>query len=373
LIEYNPKTFSESSSNISSKGNDVMPRMVAILIVSWNGQKDLSTCLESIHKSQPFYFHFDVFIVDNGSSDGTVEWLNDYYPWVQVIPLKENLGFAGGNNEGWKIIEKLNYKYLLLLNQDTEVKGNWLNAIVRAAEKDNSIAAIQPIILQMKNPTLVNTIGNPIHFLGFGYSGGNGRNIESIKFDNEIIDIPYASGACVLLRIELIRKIGLFDPLYFSYNEDLDLGWRILLSGYRNCLCISSRILHNYRYLKSGLKKNHWIERNRIIGILKNYHVVTILAYLPIFCGFEIFMIGHAAITGWFFLKMKGYGEIMRDIKQILHNRKRIQGFRRVNDGVILKRFTGVLEFDQEESMLVRIGNYIMNKYHSIIISIIFW
>jgi GT2 family glycosyltransferase len=372
LFEY-PKEVDSSHSRRPFKGCDASEILVAILIVAWNGREDLYRCLESIHKSRVFYSSFDVFIVDNGSIDGTVDWLIDSYPWVQIIPLKENLGFAGGNNEGWKVIETFNYKYLLLLNQDTEVKGYWLNEIVRAAEKEKSIAAIQPIILQMKNPTLINTIGNPIHFLGFGYSGGNGQNLDSIKFEKEVIDIPYTSGACVLLRIEIIRKIGLFDPLFFSYNEDLDLGWRILLSGYRNCLCISSRILHNYQYLKSGLKKNHWIERNRIIGILKNYHIATIFAYLPILFGFEIFMLGYAAITGWFFLKLEGYVDILRELKQIHHNRKRIQEFRKVSDGVIVRRFTGILEFDQEESVLVKIGNHFINLYHSIVKSIIFW
>lgn len=350
-----------------------MTSKVAILIVSFNGRKDLPRCLDSISKYHSNFADFDVYIVDNGSIDGTVDWLNDVFPWVHVIPLKENLGFAGGNNEGWSFIENLDYQYLLLLNQDTEVRGDWLSKLVRAAEKDKSIAAIQPVILQMANPGLVNSVGNPIHFLGFGFSGGNGKNIESFHFDNEIIDVPYASGACVLLRTGVIREIGLFDPMYFSYNEDLDLGWRILLYGYRNCLCVSASILHNYRYSKNGFNKYHWIERNRIIGLLKNYHLATLLVYFPVLWGFEIYMLGHAALTGWFIQKVEGYRDIFRETEQILRDRKIIQKYRKVEDAVILKKFTGILEFDQEQSWSIKSGNFILKIYHSVITSIIFW
>jgi len=350
-----------------------MTGKVAILIVSWNGRKDLPRCLESINIYHSKFDEFDVFIVDNGSIDGTVEWLNGAFPWIHVIPLKENLGFAGGNNEGWNYIEKFNYEYLLLINQDTEVMGDWLSCLVQAADKDKSIAAIQPVILQMADPSLVNTVGNPIHFLGFGFSGGNGKNIKSFHFDNEIIDVPYASGACVLLRIGVIREIGLFDPKYFSFCEDLDLGWRILLYGYRNCLCTSASILHNYRYSKNGISKSPLIERNRIIGLLKNYHLATLLVYFPALLGFELYMLGHAALTGWFIQKLEGYRDIYGELKTIFQERIIIQKYRKVKDTEIVKKFTGVLEFDQEQSLFIKIGNFILYLYHLAITSIIFW
>ncbi len=349
---------------------------IAILIVSWNGKHFLKDCLTSLQLINFPKSDYQIIVVDNGSDDGSVDYIRLYFPEVILIELKENLGFAGGNNVGLRYILDMPYEFVVLLNQDTVVDTDWLSGLMLAVEQDQTIGAVQSLILKHGHDGIINSSGNQIHIFGFGYCGDLGQPVSSILSrddrDSHVKDIPYPMGACVLLKIDSLRKIGLFDETFFAYAEDLDLAWRLRLAGYRNIVAPQSIVYHHYEY-KRRPQKFAWLERNRWLILLKNYHLGTLIVLFPVLMAFELFMIVYAVRNKWFKIKIMCIREVIYLLPHIWSERQFIQSKRRIPEKAVIPFLTPILNFEEEQSILINLGNIILRIYWQIVEKIVFW
>ncbi|MEA2113337.1 MAG: glycosyltransferase family 2 protein [Patescibacteria group bacterium] len=212
---------------------------VFIIILNWNNWTDTKECLKSLENNG--YPNCEVVVVDNGS-DKKQKITN---PKIKVIYNKENLGFSGGNNIGIKYALKNNADYVLLLNNDTIVNGDFLEKLVKAGESDAKIGFLGPKIYFADATKEIWFAGGEINWL---YNKGTMRGYSEIdkgQYDSpEIQDTEYITGCCLLVKSKTIKKIGLMPDKYFLYYEDADWSLRAQTSGFRTVFVSSAQIQH---------------------------------------------------------------------------------------------------------------------------------
>ncbi|MDO8658014.1 MAG: glycosyltransferase family 2 protein [Candidatus Levybacteria bacterium] len=259
---------------------------ISIVVLNYNGIDDTKKCLESLIKTS--YPNFEIIVVDNGSTYNEAGILEKTYrdKRIKFVRFSKNLGFSGGNN---KILKDLKSKYVVLLNNDTEVPPGWLFPLVKAMEKDNSIAIAQPKILWLKNKKYFDYAGASGGFIDiFGYPFTRGRIFDTIEKDSDQYnlkcDIFWASGAAMIIRRNVLDKVGFFDEMLFNYMEEIDLCFRVHRAGFRIICEPKSYIYHKVASTASShmLKKRFWEHRNNLLLILKNYPIKRLLIIFPI-------------------------------------------------------------------------------------------
>ena len=205
-----------------------LPR-VSVIIVNYNGKALLEKCLESLSKVN--YENFEIIVVDNNSTDGSIELVTKNYPSIILLKLNSNKGFAEPNNIGAKIA---NGKYLLFLNNDTIVTPSFISEMVQVIENDKKIAICQSLLL--KPDESVDSSGDFIDHLGVVYN--------STKKTDEIREISSARGASMLIRKDVFDILEGFDEKFYVSFEDVDLGWRTWMIGYKVILTPKSVVYH---------------------------------------------------------------------------------------------------------------------------------
>ncbi len=336
----------------------------AILIVSFNGKNYIASCLHSLYQSDARMLGAEIIVVDNRSSDNTLEIVCQRFPEVRIIALPENRGFCGGNNAGLEYVIEHGYDYVFLLNQDTIVDQHFLTPLLETMQARPQAAQVQPLILQHDSPHLINTAGNPIHILGFGYVSQYGKSIEQFlaQQDGCVEEIASASGAAVLIRVAALRRVGLFDDLYFAYDEDVDLSWRLRLAGYTVWLDSRSRIYHHYHFNRNP-RKYYFLERNRLMTVFKNYKTSSLLVLAPVFIGYELFIFLYSLFNGWLSYKLQSLCDLHTNRKAIRNNRLQVQMLRQVPESDLARHLTPLLEFDGVQSIMIAIANRLLALY----------
>ena len=358
-------------------------KKTAIIILTFNGQKYLPALLGSIFKSEPVSVKQEIIVIDNSSDDDTISWIKQNYPQVTLLEQPKNLGFSAGNNIGIKYAIDNGFDYVMLLNQDTIVSQGYLDKLVESIESDNSIAAVQPKLMLYPLTELINSMGNVIHYLGFGYTYGHKmRNVEPetrIRVTGNRLRVPgfeinYCSGAACLMRVEILKKIGLFDENLFIYHEDLELGWRIKLMGYRNFIAPEAVVYHQYEFSRS-IKKYYYMERNRFIVLFQNYRCITILLILPALIIMELGLFIFSFKNGWWREKIKVYFYFLNPFSwlKIIKKRKAIQKARVKSDREVVCDFSGKIEHQEIDSPLMSFANPFFNVYWQIVKRMIVW
>ncbi len=253
--------------------------LVSIVIVNFNGYEVLVSCLKSIEKLD--YANFEVLIVDNGSTDKSLSFLEALdSKQVKLIKSPKNVGFASGNNLA---LPSVKGEYLLLLNNDTVVPHNLLTVLVNKLESDKSIGALQPKIKFMDKPDILDNAGAYLNRLGLTVHWGFGEH-DRDEFDHES-EIFSAKGACLMTRTALVKTIGLFDDNFGSYFEESDFCWRVWLSGYRVLYYPSVSILHKVGFTSQKMDTVVVMlnsTKNRIFSLFKNLSTVNLFTiFLP--------------------------------------------------------------------------------------------
>ncbi len=366
-----------------------MPRVVIIYLL-YNGRQYLVDCFQTLSGLNYPAEDAEIFVVDNASSDDGVSYLKqeimpkfgNKLPKITLIENKENLGFAEGNNVGLRLALERGFDYIYLLNHDTEVDPNFLKEAVELAESKKEAGAIQSLILLYSDKTKINSIGNAIHFLGFGYTRGYGMNLSDAEeiiakkiSSEEIFKMAYTSGAGVLYRSSVLREIGLFDQELFLYHEDLDLGWRLRLAGYENILASKSWIYHKYEFSRS-IKKYYWMERNRFIVLLKLYRWPTLLLLAPALILSELGLLLMSWRSGWWKEKIKGYKYFLsfENWRKLIQSRAGAQKIRKRSDCEIVDLFTSFILFQDFKNLFVLyFVNPVLTLYWIIARAFIFW
>lgn len=264
-----------------------MNKLVSIIIVNWNGKKNLQKCLFSVFRQE--YRKIEVVLVDNASKDGSVEYVKSRFPEVKIIINKGNLGFAQANNIGYNISRG---EYVLFLNNDTQVTKKFLLELIKVIRADEKIGGVQGKIFMMDDRKRLDTVGSFLTSTGFLYHYGFAKKDSSIY--RKQIDIYSAKGAAMLFRRSVLEKVKvdgeIFDGRYFAYFEETDLCHRVWLSGYRIVFVQNSIIYHKIgatsRELDSAFVQYHSF-KNRINSYIKNlgeFNLIKILSIHIILC-----------------------------------------------------------------------------------------
>jgi len=218
---------------------------VSVVILNWNGRKFLQKFLPSIIKYSSYPWS-EIIVADNGSVDNSREVVEKEFPSVKYLQLDRNYGFAEGYNRAFSQIES---DYYLLLNSDVEVTENWLIPLIECMESDVSVGACHPKILQLDHPEKFEYAGAAGGFIdSFGYPFCRGRIIDIQEDDkgqyDHSIPVFWASGAAILVRSSVWRKMEGFDRDFYAHMEEIDLCWRMKNQGYKIMVCSSSRVYH---------------------------------------------------------------------------------------------------------------------------------
>jgi GT2 family glycosyltransferase len=224
--------------------NQIGAPLVAVVILNWNGKTYLEKYLPFVIASS--YVNKQVVVVDNASTDDSVKFLQQQYPSIKIISHKTNEGFAKGYN---KALLEIDATYFVLLNSDVEVTKNWIEPIVTLMENDSQIAACQPKILDEKDKTKFEYAGACGGWIDkFGYPFARGRVLENIEPDMGQYDEAqvcfWASGAAMFVRANVYAALGGLDEYFFAHQEEIDLCWRMQLSGYSIYVQPTSIIYH---------------------------------------------------------------------------------------------------------------------------------
>jgi GT2 family glycosyltransferase len=222
---------------------------VSIIILNWNRKDDTISCLHSIEKVN--YPNLSVILVDNASSDGTVEAVKEKFPSVKTISNPRNLRFAGGNNVGieYALVNKADF--VLLLNNDTEVEPDFLSELVRFAENDSHTGIVGPKIYYYYDKKRIWFAGGKVDYWKGWISHIGIREMDHGQYD-AAREVDYITGCCMLVRREVIEKIGKLDESYFIYGEDSDWCLRASRAGYRLAYVPSSVIWHKVSASSGG-------------------------------------------------------------------------------------------------------------------------
>ncbi|MFQ5630833.1 MAG: glycosyltransferase family 2 protein [bacterium] len=210
--------------------NATTPPLVYTLIVNWNGKEDTLACLESLQKIS--YKNYKITVIDNASTDGSVQAIAAKYPTVEIIRNQKNERFARANNQGIDLALENGASYILLLNNDTVVDPAFLDFMVARAQKDPCTGMVGPKIYYADQPNVLWYAGGEI-LLPKGRIAHTGiRELDAGQFDRAG-ETGYATGCCILANRECIEKIGFLDESYFIYTEDADWCWRARINGFK--------------------------------------------------------------------------------------------------------------------------------------------
>ena len=244
---------------------------IAVVILNWNGKDLLEKFLPSVVK---FSTAATVYVADNASTDGSVAFVSEFFPTVKIIQNKVNGGYAKGYNDALK---NLSEEIFVLLNSDVEVTENWLQPIISEFEKDNSVVAAQPKILDYKNKEYFEYAGAAGGFIDkYGYPYCRGRIFDTLEKDegqyDDISEIFWASGACLFVKAEAFRNAGGFDEDYFAHQEEIDFCWRLQAQGGKILYVGASQVYHVGGATLAALnpKKTYFNFRNSLFNLLKN-------------------------------------------------------------------------------------------------------
>lgn len=331
----------------------MLPR-VAIIFLSYNGRPFLERVFSSLDALDYPRDRLGVIAVDNASMDGSAEWLRAR-EGVTFLPLSENLGFAGGNNVGIERALLDGYDYVYLLNNDARLDPAAIREAVAVAERDARVGSVQSLIRLWQDEGTLNATGGAVHFLGFAYARDNGtRASDADVAPLDGSDIAYASGAAVLYRASALREVGLLEPYYFMYHDDLELGWRLRLAGYRNALATRSVAYHHYEFRRS-IKKWYWMERARLLVLFSHLKPATLLLLAPFLLSAEVALLAFAARGGWLRDKLLVYRDLARPATwaHIREKRRFSQTIRNVPDREIARLWTGAIEHQETSNRFV--------------------
>jgi len=272
-----------SQSSIERKKKISQHPRVAIAILNYNGRQYLEKFLPSVLTST--YDNFKVYVADNASTDGSLQFLAENYPEVSCIDLNRNHGYAQGYNLALRHIDA---EYYILLNSDVEVTSNWIEPIIELMERDWTVAVCQPKVKAYRQKTHFEYAGGAGGWVdALGYPFCRGRLFATTEPDTGQYDntqeIFWATGAALVIRAQLFHDIGGFDPDYFAHAEEIDLCWRLKRAGYKIMVRPRSVVYHmgggtlNY----NTPRKAYLNFRNTLYTILKNEPVQKLLWLLP--------------------------------------------------------------------------------------------
>lgn len=309
-------------------------KYISIIIPNYNGMDFLKDCLDSLlAQTMP---DFEIILVDDSSSDKSVEYVRNKYKTVNIIQMKRNSGFSKVVNEG---IKQATGEYVFLLNNDTRLEKNCLEEIRNAARRHPEYALFACKVLNMANPNLIDSAGDGYSVFGNPYKiGYKKKDGPAYQREKEVFG---ACAAAAVYKRNLFKDIGLFDEDFGFYNEDSDLNFRARLKGYR-CLYVPSAVVYHKlmgSYGKRLGKAIYQICRNKINLIVKDVPTSLVVKYLPFLILGRIRDLLMAASKFKLFSGLRGMFAALWQLPLMLKKRKEIQKLRKISDHQLEKLF----------------------------------
>ncbi len=256
---------------------------VSVIVVNYNGLSFLKGCFDSLLASAGP--DTELLMVDNGSTDESVAFMERHYPRVRIIKSATNLSYSGGNNLG---IRHARGQYVVLLNNDTEVTPGWLEPLLDELGSDERIAACQPKVLDMTNRKAFEYAGAAGGFMDrLGYPFLRGRIFDTVEEDTgqyqSPVDLFWTSGVAMAIRRDVLDEAGMLDEDFVLHMEEIDLCWRLHLLGYRMRVRTDAVIYHygGGTLGRERASKMYYNHRNSVFMLLKNYSLARLLWVLP--------------------------------------------------------------------------------------------
>ncbi len=268
---------------------------VTVIIPNYRGVDCIRGCLDSLMNQTEE--EFNIIVVDNASNDGSAEIVETEFPSVRLIRLDDNFGFSRAVNEGIKASDT---PFVLLLNNDTRAESDFVEKLHTAIKEDDKIFSVSAKMLQMKEPDRIDGAGDLYSAFGWAFARGKGKHRDRYRRKCNIFS---ACGGASIYRRRILDEIGWFDEFHFAYLEDVDIGYRARIMGYRNVYEPEAVVYH----LGSGATGSRYNEfkvrisaRNNMYVVMKNMPTLQIIINLP-------FLILGFGIKALFFL-IRGYG-----------------------------------------------------------------
>ncbi len=308
---------------------------VSIIVVNYNGKQFLGECFASLENSDYPRDKFEVILVDNASTDGSVQYIRENFSWVNVLALDKNYGFCKPNNEGVKIARG---EYVVLLNNDTAVTKEWLLEWVKGALSEEQVASCASKMLYYDRRNVINTAGGKLTIIGGGFYKGYGD--EDGNEYNKIEYTGFGCGAGVLVKKELFQYVGGFDEDYFASCEENDLGWKLWLYGYK-VLYVPTAVMYHKESGTFGSRstfesiKVYFITRNRLYNLIKNLEAKNVIRAFFISVGFNLYRSTRYLVQGNFASIesiARAHLDFIKNLRAMLAKRRVVQSQRKLSD-----------------------------------------
>ena len=304
----------------------------SVIIPNWNGKHLLEDCLGSLSKQ--VFTDFEIILVDNGSEDGSGEWVKSNYPDTKVIEFQKNHGFAKAINEG---VKQSSSEYVVFLNNDTSVDKKWLGELIKYGDSYPEVISVNSKILNYYNRKIIDGVGIEINEVGQAKSIG-WKKEDKGQYEKEEYIFGATGGASLFRRKDFI-KVGDFDENYFMYSEEVDFAFRAQFAGWKSIYCPKAVAFHKHKATSKKLPQHveYWQFRNMTQTIIKDFPTLILLKqwrWLKIILV-HINTIFYQIRNGFFWPPFLADLWILLNIPRLLTERLAIQGSRKVSDDYI--------------------------------------
>ena len=297
--------------------------MIGIILVTYNNEENLELLFSSIKKQS--YQDFKVYLIDNGSKDSSVQSALDFYPDIVVEKLHQNEGFARASNLGAKIAISQGCKFIFILNNDVELDQNCIEELIKLIRKDDTVACVGPIVfrgIDQKRTNVIQEYGGHISFKKYEVS----KNFMGIKISENVIpdslSVDFIMGGALMIKADVINKIGLFDARYFMYGDEIDLFYRMKDFNYKMIVTKKAKLWHFHYSASNNIERycfeRYYIVRNKYLFYIKNrfYKEIWLSIIRDLF--YSVFLYKRYLKRGQFVVfryHLKGMVDGIRNIK----------------------------------------------------------
>ena len=329
----------------------------AIIVINHNGRQHLNECFISLRNQS--FTPLRLYMIDNASTDGSIEFVRANFPEVTILAMDKGYGFAGGYNRGVRLVKE---EFIGLISNDTRVDRDWVRYMRLAMDKDPRIAIAGCKIMLYDRPGCINSAGQRITPVGIGYEVGLGER-DRPEF-NQSKDYAAVCGAGMMVRKEIFEQLGGFDDSYFLLCEDTDLCWRAWIAGFRVVYEPRAHLLHKFGATigrRETPLRVFQIQRNSIFSVIKNrdgaylgYALAGCLVYS--FARMTVYMLkGETRLLK---AQLKGLAAVIPLLKDLSAKRSRLQAMRVLSDAEMRRKglFSSWMETVKEYLRLQRIG-----------------
>lgn len=326
---------------------------VSVIIANWNRKELLKPCLDSLYRQT--FKDFAIYVVDNGSTDGSVELLRRSYSDVRLIEFPENRGFSVAKNAA---IEASSGEFVASLDNDTEADPHWLEELVRILDARPDIGFCASMVLDYYDRSIIDSIGDGYGYIGISFKIGSEER-DTGQF-TEPFEVLGASACASIYRRSMLQDVGTFDEDFFAYMEDVDISIRARLAGYR-CLAVpSAKVYHIGHATTGGTTSEFSLEmtsKNIYNILIKDIPATLLFPMLPLAVGAQIYLLivvlatgRHAGIRKSLRGYFRGLGALWRDAPKMWKKRSEVQRLRRIS----VKEFFALMRLAESQKKAYR-------------------